>query len=57
LFDWAGGRRTEYDYYIKLALYQFGSDFPQSIGIRFSKAALNGDVLPFDVTKLAQACQ
>jgi hypothetical protein len=32
---------------------ELGRDFAQSIAIRFAKPALDSDVLPFDVAKLA----
>src|SRR5262249_30470919 len=55
LFDGTGGRRTQCDNDIELALHQLSSHFPQPVGIRFSKDAVDGEVLPFHVAKLAQA--
>src|SRR5215831_19049896 len=53
-FERPRGRRTQRDDDIKPVPDQFSRNCAQSIGIRFAKPALDGDVLPFDVTKLAQ---
>ena len=42
---------------INLAFNQFSSDFAEAIRVRFSKPALNDDILSFRVAKLAQSCQ
>ena len=56
-FGRSGSRRTQCDNDINLAFHQFNSEFAEPIGIRFSKLALNSDVLSFRVTKLAQPYQ
>ena len=57
MFGRSGSRRTQCDNDINLAFHQFNSEFAEPIGIRFSKLALNSNVLSFRVTKLAQPYQ
>ena len=54
LFERPRGRRTQCDDDIKPVSDELGRDFAQSIGVRFAKPALDSDILPFDITKLAQ---